>query len=86
MTALYILLSISLFLAAALHICAVFLKTFAAKLSAYSNIGLHLVIIFELLLLKSSLETLALVITSSLLFYVILFSAKLRMGRGEGEK
>ena len=63
-----------------IHICTAILKENIAKILIYVNLGLHIVVFFLLMLLKVSLEFLALVFMISLLVHLVaaLISYKLR--------
>ena len=69
-----------------IHICTSILKENIAKILSYVNLGLHIVIFFLLMLLKVSLEFLALVFMISLLVHLVaaLISYKLREKERDG--
>ena len=54
------------------HFLSVFMKENIAKIVIYANIALHIVMFFELLLIRVSLEMLAIIFMSSLLIYLLL--------------
>ena len=72
MKLLLVLLIITLAIEAFLHVCSVFLTEKKAKICAYINICLHLVMFFLLMALRVTIELLALSFTSSLLLYFAL--------------
>ena len=84
MTALYIIFGVSLALAAVLHTLSVFLPRYA-RIPAYINIGLHIAIIAEHLYLSLSLEILAFVMLTSLLYYLVISLIKMKAAKGQGE-
>lgn len=86
MTALKIFFVITVFLIISAHAGSVFLREKIAKILGYINICLHIVLFFELLALRASIEFLALMLMLSLLVYLSLSFAYYNIKGKEKEK
>lgn len=69
----------------ALHICSHLFRRKIANILTYVNLGLHILLVFELLLLETSFEFMALSFMCSLFIYTFSYAltSKIRERRGE---
>ena len=65
------------------HALTVFSDGKSAKIAPFVNIDLHLLLIFQLLMMKLSLTVVAIFFVSSLIVYLSLFNLKNRKTKGE---